>query len=67
MVVEALNSGKNVYVEKPLSISLEGLKAIYNAYVRNNKTIMVGYNRRFSASINYLKEQLKNSIPYSVY
>lgn len=66
MVVDALNEGKNVYVEKPLAISLEELKHIANSFT-GNQLLMVGYNRRYSPSIQYLKKQLKNNIAYSFY
>jgi predicted dehydrogenase/threonine dehydrogenase-like Zn-dependent dehydrogenase len=67
MVVEALTSGKNVYVEKPLAISIEELKSISNSFSESNRTLMVGYNRRFSSSIQFLKSQLKSNFPYSFY
>ena len=67
MIVEALERGKNVYVEKPLAISTEELKAIAKAYLGKDQVLMVGYNRRFSASIQYLKKQLKKNIAYSIY
>ena len=67
MVVDALNSKKHVYVEKPLAISLEELQAIQKAHSVSGRMLMVGYNRRYSASVQYLKKQLKKNIPYSVY
>jgi predicted dehydrogenase len=67
MVIDALNSGKNVYVEKPLSISFAELKGVYRNYINSNTILMVGYNRRFSSSVQYLKTQLKRSVPYSIY
>jgi len=67
MVVDTLNSGKNVYVEKPLAISVEELKSISSSYSNNPKVLMVGYNRRFSASVQFLKKQLKSDFPYSIY
>ena len=67
MVVEALENGKNVYVEKPLAISTEGLKSIANAYLSKEQVLMIGYNRRYAASIQYLKKQLKKNIAYSIY
>ena len=67
MVVEALENGKNVYVEKPLAISTEGLKSIANAYLSKGQVLMIGYNRRYAASIQYLKKQLKKNIAYSIY
>lgn len=50
MVTEALQSGKHVFVEKPLAIDYEGLAAIINTYrtVNNGASVNVGFNRRFS-------------------
>lgn len=67
MVIDALEEGKNVYVEKPLAISEEELKAIAKAYANKKVVLMVGYNRRFAAPVQYLKTQLKKNIPYSIY
>lgn len=67
MVIDALNNHKNVYVEKPLAISIEELKDIATSFLRNEQLLMVGYNRRYSSSIKYLKNQLKKDIPYSIY
>lgn len=67
MVTDALDHGKHVYVEKPLAISLDELKAIHKSYTAKEQLLMVGYNRRYASSIQYLKKQLKNNIPYSVY
>jgi predicted dehydrogenase/threonine dehydrogenase-like Zn-dependent dehydrogenase len=67
MVVDALQKGKNVYVEKPLAISIEDLKLIDENFRSTNLVLMTGYNRRFSPSIKYLKSQLKKNIPYSIY
>ena len=67
MVMDALEKGKNVYVEKPLAISIEELKAIVKIYQEKNRVLMVGYNRRFSPSIKYVKKQLKKNVAYSIY
>lgn len=67
MVVESLKNRKNVYVEKPLAISIEDLKSISEVYAKYKGFIMVGYNRRFSPAVRYLKKQLKHNIPYSIY
>ena len=50
MVTEVLQSGKHVFVEKPLSIDSEGLTAIIDTYrtVKNGASVNVGFNRRFS-------------------
>jgi predicted dehydrogenase/threonine dehydrogenase-like Zn-dependent dehydrogenase len=67
MLIEAFNSGKHVYVEKPLAVSIDELKTISKLNSDNSQVLMVGYNRRFASSIHYLKSQLKKDIPYSVY
>jgi predicted dehydrogenase/threonine dehydrogenase-like Zn-dependent dehydrogenase len=56
LVIKSLNSGKNVFVEKPLSINqneLEKIKLFYKNNRNNAPSLFVGYNRRFS---KYLKE-----------
>jgi predicted dehydrogenase/threonine dehydrogenase-like Zn-dependent dehydrogenase len=67
MVSDALDKGKNVYVEKPLAISVEEIKSVTNSYLASNLLLMTGYNRRFSPSVRYLKSKLDKNIPYSVY
>lgn len=61
-VIEALNSGKNVFVEKPLCIKVEELEKIIKTYnesrLTNNLVLMVGFNRRFSPFTVSLKEWL---------
>ncbi len=49
-VVEALNAGKNVFVEKPLALTYDELDAIDRAYgsQEGKCRLMVGYNRRFA-------------------
>ena len=66
MVTDALGAGKHVYVEKPLAITVNDLAAISEVHSEGNQILMVGYNRRYSSSIRYLKSQLKSGIPYSV-
>jgi predicted dehydrogenase/threonine dehydrogenase-like Zn-dependent dehydrogenase len=67
MVIDALQKDKNVYVEKPLAISTEELRAIVRTYQESNRVLMIGYNRRFSPSMQYLKKQLKKNVAYSIY
>ncbi len=45
-VSDALIAGKNVFVEKPLCLTMEELENI--STISNSKKIMVGFNRRFS-------------------
>jgi predicted dehydrogenase/threonine dehydrogenase-like Zn-dependent dehydrogenase len=50
MVIEVLQSGKHVFVEKPLAIDPDGLAAIIDSYhtVNSSGSVNVGFNRRFS-------------------
>ena len=59
-VVQALNYGKNVFVEKPLALTHDELEAIRSAYVeqRGKYRLMVGYNRRFAPQITQMKKLL---------
>lgn len=49
MTVAALEAGKHVFVEKPLSIDRAGLETVRAAYARaQGLQLMVGFNRRYS-------------------
>ena len=50
MVMETLEAGKSVFVEKPLCLNEEELQNVENAYMKanDNITLTVGFNRRFS-------------------
>lgn len=61
MVIESLNAGKNVFVEKPLALNHEELSQIIEAHQKSNKTITVGYNRRFSPHAEQVKKVVGNS------
>ena len=60
-VVSALNAGKNVFVEKPLALTLDELQLIdstYNTQDHQSCKLMVGFNRRFAPHIVKMKELL---------
>ncbi len=48
LIIEGLRSGKNIFVEKPLALNKKDLEKVINAYNKYNKTITVGFNRRFA-------------------
>ena len=57
MVVEALQAGKHIFVEKPLSITDTGLQEIIKTYenLAIPLSVSVGFNRRFSPFIRKAK------------
>ncbi|WP_299338524.1 bi-domain-containing oxidoreductase [uncultured Psychroserpens sp.] len=60
-VLKSLEAGKNVFVEKPLCLLESELEAIIDAQSKVNKTVMVGFNRRFSPLTLKLKKALGNN------
>lgn len=64
MVVESLQAGKHVFVEKPLAINRQELDDILNVY-DGSKTLTVGFNRRFSPHMQKVK-QLTGEVPMNV-
>lgn len=57
MVIESIEAGKNVFVEKPLCLNESELDDIINAYNNAEKhvTLTVGFNRRFSPFAEKMK------------
>jgi predicted dehydrogenase/threonine dehydrogenase-like Zn-dependent dehydrogenase len=47
LVAQALTSGKDVFVEKPLAIDDDGLSLVCRA-MKPNSRVMVGFNRRYA-------------------
>ncbi|MCK6581254.1 MAG: bi-domain-containing oxidoreductase [Anaerolineae bacterium] len=57
MVIEALNKGKHVFVEKPLALSREELAQIEQTLAEHpGQQLLVGFNRRFAPFAVRLKE-----------
>ncbi len=63
MVVQGLEAGKNVFVEKPLALNEGDLTRIINAQSASQKNVVVGFNRRFSPHIQKIKELVPVSSP----
>lgn len=60
-VLKALGHGKKVFVEKPLCLNTDELKAITDTYYSERSTppmLMVGFNRRFSPLVEFIKEKI---------
>lgn len=66
-VVDALNAGKNVYVEKPLCLTSEELERIEEAYRKSGKHLFVGLNRRHAPLIEEIRKDLKTYKVPAVY
>ena len=65
-VAQALQASKNVFVEKPLAIDMEGLITVQAAFdaaqlraPQGGPQLMVGFNRRFSPQVQKIKALLK--------
>jgi predicted dehydrogenase len=63
-VVDALNSGKNVFVEKPLALTLGELDEIDKSYCKANESdtvrLMVGFNRRYAPHVVKMRKLLNS-------
>ncbi len=63
LVMHALESGKHVFVEKPICVTLEELADIESAYASaadrgKHRLLMVGFNRRFAPQVRKMKALL---------
>jgi predicted dehydrogenase/threonine dehydrogenase-like Zn-dependent dehydrogenase len=61
MTIEALNAGKHVFVEKPLALTKEEATEVEVACRQSGKTVLVGFNRRFSPFATEAKKMIGNS------
>ena len=61
LVLKALQAGKNVFVEKPLTLDETDLGAIEKFYAENPRgpVLMCGFNRRFAPAIQHVRDVLK--------
>ena len=68
LAVTALNAGKHVLVEKPLSLTIDGIEAVEKAATLAGRVVYVGFNRRFSPLTKLAVDHVraKGSGPYSV-
>ena len=57
-VITSLEAGKHVFVEKPLALTYAELNEVEAAYRKADRTLTVGFNRRFSPFIQDAKQQL---------
>ena len=55
---EALMAGKHVFVEKPMALTEEECRKLYNAVSTSGNQLTVGFNRRFAPFYKELKQSL---------
>jgi len=65
-VIKALEVNKNVFVEKPLSLTKKELEEIKVAESKSSAQVMVGFNRRFAPQVVALKKELNESLPKAI-
>jgi len=58
LAIAALQAGKHVYVEKPLSLTLVGATSIANAAEKAGRRVMVGHLIRYHAAFCELQAQV---------
>lgn len=59
LIIQAINCGKHVLVEKPLAMDLEQAIEIYRAARANNSTVGVVQNYRYFSSVRRARERLQ--------
>jgi UDP-N-acetylglucosamine 3-dehydrogenase len=57
--IAALNSGKHVYLEKPLAINLEDGRKLLDAWRRSGRVGMIGFSYRFNPLHQDLRRRLR--------
>jgi predicted dehydrogenase len=64
LVVASLRAGKHVFVEKPLALDEEQLRAVEDAARGSNAVLLVGFNRRFSPMAAAMRRALEGRGPF---
>jgi predicted dehydrogenase len=62
----ALRAGKHVFVEKPMALTIEECRDLYQAVEETGRQLTVGFNRRFAPYYIELKNALKNRVTPAV-
>lgn len=62
ITLDAIKKGKNVFLEKPLAITIDEINEVEKAWKESRKLIMVGFNRRYAPFTQELRSFFKNRI-----
>jgi len=65
--IAALNAGKHVLCEKPMSVSQEDAQAMKEAAEKNSKLLMIGFVRRYGNDCGILKEFIESDYFGEIY
>jgi len=60
-VIQSLEAGKNVFVEKPLAMNDDQLEEVKKTYEKTQTQLMVGFNRRFAPVSRAIKKEFENT------
>jgi myo-inositol 2-dehydrogenase / D-chiro-inositol 1-dehydrogenase len=63
LAIAAIDAGKHVFCEKPLSTSLVEAQAVLDAANKSDAVFQVGHNRRFAPVYSTLKRMLQETHP----
>ena len=66
-VIKGLKADKNIFVEKPICLKQEELDEIIEVQSKNNKAVMIGFNRRFSPLTQTIKKKFGNGPMSMIY
>lgn len=61
LVMEALKSGKNVMVEKPMAMKVSEVEKIESLALKNNLVAMVGHTFLYNSAVRYIKKLIENN------
>ena len=62
VAMELASRGMPLFIEKPLSDSLDGTSSLHAIVKKQSLPLFIGYNLRFLGAINFVKEQVAGGI-----
>ena len=66
LAMKAMQSGKHVYVDKPLCLNLEELEHLQSRYMNIPMQLTVGFSRRCSPHVQQVKKMLSPDVPVAI-